>query len=169
MDRPSGQIRPAADTPDNSNCIYVDPERLPIEPTPLLLVHGMGTGAAIWLMNTDYLIEHSNRQIYAIDMLGFARSSRPQFDLNDEVEWQLIYAIERWRKAVGLDRKFILVGHGFGAYLCCSYALHFPQHVAHLIALDPWGIPSQQQSVQSRSSSHYALPYWVGHLDFIFF
>ena len=160
INQPSGRIQPEVEPTDNNNCIYVDPNASP-DPTPLVMIHGLGTGSSIWLLNFDYIIEHSNRRIYAIDLLGFGRSSRPIFELNGDVEWQLVYAIERWRKAVNLDRKFILMGHGFGAYLCLSYALHFPKHVAHLILLDPWGIPSQQQSLQTRSTSHYPLPYWV--------
>ena len=160
INQPSGRIQPEVEPTDNNNCIYVDPNASP-DPTPLVMIHGLGTGSSIWLLNFDYIIEHSNRRIYALDLLGFGRSSRPIFELNGDVEWQLVYAIERWRKAVNLDRKFILMGHGFGAYLCLSYALHFPKHVAHLILLDPWGIPSQQQSLQTRSTSHYPLPYWV--------
>lgn len=134
-------------------------------PAPVVLLHGVATGSAIWALNTDYLIQNSNRLIYAIDLLGFARSSRPRFDLNGDVEWQLVFAIERWRRAIKLNRRFVLVGHGFGAYLCAAYALHFPQHVAHLMLVDAWGLHSTQQQLQqqqvARATSHYPLPYWV--------
>jgi abhydrolase domain-containing protein 5 len=134
------------------------------EAAPLVLLHGLGTGSGIWLLNTDFIIQNANRRIYAIDLLGFARSSRPQFDLNADVEWQLVFAVERWRRAINLHDRFVLVGHGFGAYLCAAYALHFPQHVAHLMLVDAWGLHSAQQQLQqqaARASSHYPLPYWV--------
>ncbi|XP_047741669.1 1-acylglycerol-3-phosphate O-acyltransferase ABHD5-like [Hyalella azteca] len=65
--------------------------------------------------------------VYAIDILGFGRSSRPKFDSDAvKAEKQFITSIESWRKAMGLD-KFILLGHSFGGFLAASYAIKYPE------------------------------------------
>ena len=134
------------------------------EEIPLVLVHGFGAGVGIWALNLDSL--SNNRKVYAFDVLGFGRSSRPKFDKSEEVEWQIVQSFEWWRREVGLEKKFILLGHSFGAYLALSYALHFPDKIAHLILADPWGIPSQQQSTQqseqgSEGGSRVVIPMWA--------
>ena len=106
--------------------------------TPLVLVHGFGAGSGLWAMNIDELAKRQS--VYAIDVLGFGRSSRPQFP-NDaaEAEGDFVEAIEQWRKEVGLS-KFILLGHSLGGFIACSYTLKYPEHVRHLILADPWGL-----------------------------
>lgn len=132
------------------------------EKLPLVLVHGFGAGVGIWSLNLDAL--SVDRKVYAFDLLGFARSSRPAFDFcnSEEVEWQLIQAIEKWRVEMKLDQKFVLLGHSFGGYLAAAYALNFPHHVGHLILADPWGMPSiQTQQGNTTSTAQYQIPVWV--------
>lgn len=126
---------------------------------PLVMIHGFGCGASIWCLNMDSLSDH--RKIYAFDVLGFARSSRPYFSKSEKMaEFEIVESIERWRKAIGLDEKFILCGHSFGGYLSLAYALQFPDRVAHVVLADPWGIPSHQTASAS-SSAQIVLPSWV--------
>lgn len=87
--------------------------------TPLVLVHGMGAGVGFWALNLGALGPH--RPLYAFDLLGFGRSSRPHFSSDAaEAEAQFVDSIEEWRKGVGLE-NFILLGHSLGGFLSTAY------------------------------------------------
>ena len=105
------------------------------------MLHGFAAGVGFWALNIDDISR--DRNVYAIDLLGFGRSSRPSFPCDGaDAEQVFIESIEEWRQQVGL-KKFILMGHSFGAYLACSYTLAYPERVRHLILADPWGIPEK--------------------------
>lgn len=131
---------------------------------PLVLVHGFGAGIGTWILNLDYLASTINRKIYAFDMIGFARSSRAPFNLSGDVENQFIDSIERWREKQGIE-KFILLGHSFGGYLSASYALKYPERIAHVILADPWGFQDRQVA---HSRGTYKFPLWVRAVNSIF-
>lgn len=123
--------------------------------TPVVLLHGLGAGSALWVMNLDDIAKH--RAVYSIDILGFGRSSRPDFDKDANVaEMQFIKSINEWRREMNI-RKMILCGHSFGAYLACSYALVYPDHIQHLILADSWGMPKKPENVNQK----YNVPFWV--------
>ena len=108
---------------------------------PVVLLHGFAAGLAFWTYNIDPLSE--KQKVYAIDLLGFGRSSRPDFPIDSaEAEDMYIESIEEWRQNIGLG-KIVLCGHSFGGYLACSYALKHPEGIAHLVLADPWGFPEQ--------------------------
>ena len=109
------------------------------EKIPLLLMHGFGAGLGFFILNYKYLSQ--KRNVYAIDLLGFGRSSRPKFP-NDPIETENMFveSIEQWRINMGLE-KVNLLGHSFGGYISALYALKYPDNLNHLILADPWGFP----------------------------
>lgn len=135
--------------------------------TPLVLVHGFAAGIGFWILNLDDLAEKLNRKIYAFDILGFGRSSRPNFNLDGDVEEQFVDSIERWRASMGLERMIIL-GHSFGGYLSANYALRHPAHVAHLVLADAWGISEQTVRTDNNNKFRMQLPLYVRMLTSVF-
>lgn len=116
--------------------------------TPLVFLHGVGTGAALWVLNMTCVTQ---RTVYVIDMLGFGRSSRVTFSSDPAIaEMEFVESLEAWREAVHLD-TFILVGHCFGGYIATSYAMRYPSHVRHLLVVDPWGFSESKSEANSIS------------------
>ena len=123
---------------------------------PLVMIHGMGSGLALFAMNYDELAQ--NRTVYALDLPGYARSSRCKFNSDPKrAEDQYVQAIENWRLKVGLG-QMCLLGHSFGGYLSAAYALRYPDQVSHLILADPWGMPEKPKELTR------PIPIWIKFL-----
>ena len=110
-----------------------------------------------WLI--DWLIIAATRRpLYAFDVLGFGQSSRPTFsNIAETAEQQFVDSMESWRKELNLT-QFILLGHSLGAFLSASYALKYPQHVRHLIMIDPWGMPERPLDKDQQKTP---IPFWI--------
>lgn len=122
---------------------------------PIVLVHGYCGAVGMWVPNIESL--SSNRPFYAMDLLGFGRSSRPPFSSDPIVaETQFVESIEDWRKEMGL-KEFVLLGHSFGGYISSSYALKYPEHVKALILADPWGFPERSDEEKPDTP----IPLWI--------
>uniref|UniRef100_A0A3P9IB15 1-acylglycerol-3-phosphate O-acyltransferase ABHD5 n=2 Tax=Oryzias latipes TaxID=8090 RepID=A0A3P9IB15_ORYLA len=122
--------------------------------TPLVLLHGFGGGLALWAQNLDAF--SSRGPVYALDLLGFGRSSRPQFSTDPgEAEEQFVTSLEEWREKVGLE-EMMLLGHNLGGYLAAAYTLKHPNRVKHLLLVEPWGFPARPDN-----PNHYSIPVWI--------
>ncbi|XP_050325233.1 (Lyso)-N-acylphosphatidylethanolamine lipase isoform X1 [Bactrocera neohumeralis] len=122
---------------------------------PLVLLHGLGAGVAMWVMNLDSIAK--DRPVYAMDVLGFGRSSRPGFS-NDALicEKQFVKSVEEWRREMNINRM-VLLGHSMGGFIASSYALSYPERVHHLILADPWGFAEKPSDVNNNRQ----IPLWV--------
>ena len=118
------------------------------EKPPLVLLHGFGCGILQFYKNLDHL--HSDRRLYALDLPGFARSTRIPFPADAEgAECEFVEVLERWREGVGLE-QMVLLGHSLGGFLSLSYAMRYPSRVRHLILDDPWGMVSMPPEEELR-------------------
>ncbi|KAH5711206.1 hypothetical protein HBI18_220690 [Parastagonospora nodorum] len=120
----------------------------------LVMLHGYGAGLGFFYRNFESLSRAEGWKVYALDLLGMGRSSRPNFKIHakdkqakiDESESWFIDALEEWRVKRGID-KFTLLGHSLGGYLAVAYALKYPGHLNKLILASPVGIPEDPYAV----------------------
>ena len=122
----------------------------------LVMLHGYGAGLGFFYKNYEALSRVNGWKIYALDMLGMGRSSRPPFKIHAKdqagkisgAENWFIDALEEWRIVRKIDR-FTLLGHSMGGYMAVAYALKYPGHLNKLILASPVGIPEDPYAVQA--------------------
>ncbi|XP_034385124.1 1-acylglycerol-3-phosphate O-acyltransferase ABHD5 [Cyclopterus lumpus] len=130
--------------------------------TPLVLLHGFGGGVGLWAQNLDALSQHW--PVFAVDLLGFGRSSRPRFSADArEAEDQFVESIEQWRAKVGLE-SMILLGHNLGGFLAVSYSIKYPGRVKHIVLVEPWGFPENPDTAEADRP----IPVWIKALGSMF-
>ncbi|KAK5121660.1 hypothetical protein LTR85_004832 [Meristemomyces frigidus] len=120
----------------------------------LVMLHGYGAGLGFFYKNFEGLSRLPHWKLYALDMLGMGRSSRPPFRIHAkdrqgkirEAENWFIDALEEWRIKKGID-KMTLLGHSLGGYMAVCYALKYPGHLNKLILASPVGIPEDPYAV----------------------
>lgn len=120
----------------------------------LVMLHGYGAGLGFFYRNFESLSRAEGWKVFALDLLGMGRSSRPAFKIHAkdkegkiaETESWFVDALEEWRIKRGLDR-FTLLGHSLGGYLAVAYALKYPGHLNKLILASPVGIPEDPYAV----------------------
>lgn len=132
----------------------------------VVLVHGYAASLGLFIENFDLLSSVPGIRIHAIDLLGFGLSSRPKFpkfeyetkeDIYQIEDW-FIDSMEEWRKRRGIER-FVLIGHSFGGYLSCAYALKYNHNLINaatgvsqrmidkLVLLSPVGVERHRGSL----------------------
>ncbi|NTW55982.1 MAG: alpha/beta fold hydrolase [Chlorobiaceae bacterium] len=101
---------------------------------PLLFIHGYGAMLEHWNRNIPEFA--GNYKIYAMDLIGFGKSQKP----NVRYRLELFAAqIEAIMKLKGLD-SVIIVGHSMGAASGIYFAHHMPEKVRALILANPSGL-----------------------------
>jgi pimeloyl-ACP methyl ester carboxylesterase len=103
---------------------------------PMLLIHGLGSRAEDWSRLMPQLV-HGGRHVYAIDMLGYGRSARP-----DDASYSI-------PQEAGIVEKFIalqnlsqtdLGGWSMGGWVAIRVALDEPERVRRLAIYDSAGL-----------------------------
>ena len=122
----------------------------------LVMLHGYGAGLGFFYKNFEGLSRVQGWKVYALDLLGMGRSSRPPFRLRSkdrqqcitEAEDWFVDALEEWRVKRKIH-KFTLLGHSLGGYMAVAYALKYPGHLNKLVLASPVGIPEDPYAVNA--------------------
>ena len=107
------------------------------EGTPILFLHGSGTGvtaAANWWLNLPELSEYG--RCIAIDSIGYGQSIAA-----DDVQ----YGIKEWVRhavrvldALGIEKTWI-VGNSLGGWLAFQFALDYPERLLGIVSMGTGG------------------------------
>ncbi len=105
---------------------------------PLVLLHGSGGNAAMWMGDVALWAQHF--RVYAVDMIGepgMSAASRPPLASDAYALW-----LDDVMRELSLDRVSI-VGVSLGGWLAIDYATRRPERVQQLILLCPGGVGRQ--------------------------
>jgi len=100
---------------------------------PLLLVHGFGASTDHWRKNIWAL--QADFEVWAIDLLGFGRSAKPE----------LAYSGELWRDQLQdfirevIGTEVVVAGNSLGGYISLCVAAEYPESVLGVILLNSAG------------------------------
>jgi pimeloyl-ACP methyl ester carboxylesterase len=125
---------------------------------PLLLVHGFGASTDHWRKNLLGLCQ--DFEVWAIDLLGFGRSAKPD----------LAYSGELWRDQLHafvqevIGQPTVLSGNSLGGYASLCVAAHYPEAVSGLILLNSAGPFSDTQPAPPASPLRETISKWTQFL-----
>jgi len=122
----------------------------------LVVLHGYGAGLGFFYKNFEPLSRAKGWHLYALDLLGMGRSSRPPFRIKSktreeqiaEAEDWFVDSLEEWRVQKKIE-KMTLLGHSMGGYMAVAYALKYPGRLNKLILASPVGIPEDPYAVKA--------------------
>ncbi|MFD6514523.1 alpha/beta fold hydrolase [Rhodococcus sp. NPDC060176] len=107
------------------------------EGTPILFLHGSGTGvtaAANWWLNLPAISEHG--RCIAIDSIGYGQSIVAEGTKYGIREW-VRHAV-RVLDALGIEKTWI-VGNSLGGWLAFQFAIDFPERLLGIVSMGTGG------------------------------
>ncbi|MFM0639017.1 alpha/beta fold hydrolase [Paraburkholderia metrosideri] len=113
---------------------YRDVDSAQSDALPLVLLHGIGSGAASWVQQFEALGE--TRRVLAWDAPGYGASTPVNADSPTASEYATV--LKEWLDALGIERC-VLLGHSLGAIIAGAFAVVNPQRMAGLLLLSPAG------------------------------
>lgn len=100
---------------------------------PVVLLHGISSGAASWAPQLDGLAS-ADLRVVAWDAPGYGDSTALGTQAPSAADYAR--ALGAWVDALGLAR-FTLVGHSLGALMATAYASANPERVSRLVLMSP--------------------------------
>ncbi|MDR3097590.1 MAG: alpha/beta fold hydrolase, partial [Paraburkholderia sp.] len=108
------------------------------EARPLVLLHGIGSGAASWVQQFEALgaAVQKPRRVLAWDAPGYGASTPVASASPVAADYARVLA--GWLDALGIERC-VLAGHSLGAIMAGAFAAAHPERVAGLLLISPAG------------------------------
>jgi pimeloyl-ACP methyl ester carboxylesterase len=103
--------------------------------TPLVLIHGLGARSEDWTPEMPAYAKNGFR-VYAIDLLGCGRTDRPDIAYTIGQQAELI---QGFLSAVHVQQTDVM-GWSMGGWVALEFALHHPERVIRLVAMDSAGL-----------------------------
>jgi len=100
---------------------------------PVLLIHGLGASAEIWLKNVPALAR--DFRVLVPDLVGFGQSDKPDVAYSPEF---LVRFLADFMEVLEIDTVH-LAGHSLGGGLALDFAFTFPRRVRSLALIDSAG------------------------------
>ncbi|WP_027778996.1 alpha/beta fold hydrolase [Paraburkholderia caledonica] len=113
---------------------YLEADGAANDALPLVLLHGIGSGAASWVQQLEAL--GANRRVLAWDAPGYGMSTPVAPE--SPVASDYASVLTEWLDALHIERC-VLVGHSLGAIIAGAFAAIHPQRVSGLLLLSPAG------------------------------
>ena len=134
---------------------------------PLLLVHGFGASTDHWRKNVSGLA--SEWEVWAIDLLGFGRSAKPD----------IVYSGNLWQQQLNdfikevVGQPTVLAGNSLGGYASLCVAANHSENVRGLILLNSAGPFSdtesnRQPNLAQKLLRSVLLQPWASYLLFLY-
>lgn len=127
----------------------------PADAPPLLLLHGSGANATMWMGDVAAWAEHF--RVHAVDMIGepgLSAPSRPPLDSAAYALW-----LDDVLDHLGLDRTAV-AGASLGGWLALDYATRRPDRVGKLALLCPGGVGRQKFGALLRALFYKPFGQW---------
>lgn len=113
---------------------YLEADGAANDALPLVLLHGIGSGAASWVQQLEAL--GANRRVLTWDAPGYGMSTPVAPE--SPVASDYASVLTEWLDALHIERC-VLVGHSLGAIIAGAFAAIHPQRVSGLLLLSPAG------------------------------
>ena len=108
----------------------------------LVFLHGSWSDSSQWISVIERLSE--DYACFAVDLLGFGESERPQVHYSIEFE---VECLAEFLETLNL-RQVYLIGHSLGGWVAASYALKYLDQVQGVMLLSPEGISAENLKQQ---------------------
>ena len=99
---------------------------------PVVLLHGIGSGAASWVQ--QFVALAPSRRVLAWDAPGYGESTPLEPASPEAADYAR--SLEAWLDVMGVQRC-VLVGHSLGAIIAGAFAAMRPERIAGLLLISP--------------------------------